>query len=287
MQPQIPIAAITDEYSPDLQTALDAMVETGMTGCELRVLWGKNIMNLDSDELARARDLVQASGMQVVSIASPILKCVLPGAPAVDTRFQQDVFASKHSFEDQPRLAEHAFHIAKFFGAKVIRVFSYWRSIEPEKCFDGVLKALDELSRSAEKEALIIGLENEHACNIATAAETARVMAALPNANLRVIWDPANCLISGQNPYPEGYRQLPADRIVHVHAKDCQVAGGHQYIFGPLGTRSVDWKGQLAALKADGYKGFVSLETHWPGPNNNKFEASWISGWNLRGLCSL
>ena len=31
-----------------------------MTGAELRVLWGKNIMNLSQDELNRARDLVQS-----------------------------------------------------------------------------------------------------------------------------------------------------------------------------------------------------------------------------------
>jgi hypothetical protein len=26
--------------------------------------------------------------------------------------------------------------------------------------------------------------------------------------------------------------------------------------------------------------------THWPGPNNDKFRASVICGWNLRGLAS-
>ncbi len=287
MQPQIPIAAITDEYSPDLATALDAMVETGMTGAELRVLWGKNILDLSNEELKWAREMLNERNLKAISIASPILKCVLPGSPDIDTRFQHDVFNSKHTFEDQPRLAERAFFIAKFLGAPIVRVFSYWRTIEPEKCFDGIVKALDGLCRQAAAEGLIVGLENEHACNISTAADTAKVLAALPNGNLKVVWDPANCLISGQDPFPEGYRQLPADRICHVHAKDCQVDENHKYIFGPVGTRSVDWKGQMAALKADGYEGYVSLETHWPGPGNNKFEASWICGWNLRGLASL
>ncbi|MCC6368990.1 MAG: sugar phosphate isomerase/epimerase [Bryobacterales bacterium] len=285
MQPQIPIASITDEFSPDLATALDAMVEIGMTGAELRVLWGKNIMDLGNEELSRARDLLGARNLEVVSIASPILKCVLPGAPPVDTRFQHDVFASKHTYDDQPRLAEQAFRIAGFFGAKIIRVFSYWRSVEPEKCFDGVLKALDMLCSMAPG-GMIIGLENEHACNIATASETRRVLDALPNANLQVVWDPANCYISGENPFPPGYRALPAERIAHVHIKDCSL-DGHKPVWGPVGTRDIDWKGQMAALKADGYKGYVSLETHWPGPQNNKYEASWICGWNLRGLASL
>jgi hypothetical protein len=28
----------------------------------------------------------------------------------------------------------------------------------------------------------------------------------------------------------------------------------------------------------------VSLETHWPGPGGDKFQASVICGWNLREL---
>ncbi|MBI3679201.1 MAG: sugar phosphate isomerase/epimerase [Acidobacteria bacterium] len=286
VQPQIPIAAITDEFSSDLETALSAMLEIGMTGAELRVLWGSNILDLSNDELERARDLVHERGLAVISIASPLLKCILPGAPETDTRFQHDIFASKHTFQDQPRLADRAFEIASRLGARIIRVFSYWRSLEPEKCFDGVVKALEDLARKAARENLIIGLENEHACNVATATETRRVLDAVTHPNLQVVWDPANCFVSGENPFPDGYRLLPPSRIVHVHAKDCHL-GGDKPVWGPLGTRSIDWKGQMAALKADGYPGFVSLETHWPGPAGDKFEASRICGWNLRGLASL
>ena len=70
-----------------------------------------------------------------------------------------------------------------------------------------------------------------------------------------------------------------------MHAKDCGMSQG-AFIWGPLGTRHVDWKGQIAALLQDGYRGALSLETHWQGPNGNKFEASRICGWNLRGLAS-
>ena len=51
-----------------------------MTGAELRVCWGKNIMDLSEEELSRALDEVQSRGMEVVSIASPLLKCVLPNS---------------------------------------------------------------------------------------------------------------------------------------------------------------------------------------------------------------
>jgi sugar phosphate isomerase/epimerase len=285
MTPKLRIAAITDEFSPNLGLALDAMSAIGMTGAELRVLWGKNVMNLDADELKRAKDLLDSRKMEVISIASPILKCVLPGGPEIDSRFQHDIFASKHTFDDQTRLLDHAFRLCEHFNAKIIRVFSYWRTVEPAKCHDAVIQALNEMGEKAKAQGLIIGLENEHACNVATAAESAKVLSAVQHPNVKLVWDPANALCAGESPFPGGYALLPKNRIVHVHTKDCHMEG-HTPIWGPLGTRSVDWRGQIAALLADGYKGWLSLETHWPGPNEDKMQASTICGWNLRGLAA-
>lgn len=281
------IAAITDEYSPsDPQKALDAMAETGMTGAELRLLWDKNILDLTDEQVDCAKKMCDARGMEIMSIASPLLKVVLPNTPPVAASLQQDAFNCKHTIEDQPRLTRRAFEIAHKTGARVIRVFSYWRSSEPEKCFDGIATALWDLGRQAEKEDLIIGLENEHACNIATGAEAAKALNAVNHPNVMLVWDPANALCAGENPFPEGYGLLPKNRIAHVHAKDCSM-DGRKALWGPLGTRSLDWKGQIQAFQNDGYKGWISLETHWPGPSNDKFRASVICGWNLRGLVTV
>src|SRR3989442_862860 len=228
------VAAITDEFSPDIEKSVASMAEIGMTGAELRMLFGKNIIDLTDDELDRARQICASKNLDIMSIASPLLKCVLPGAPEVDSRFQQDMFAAKHNFEDQPRLTARAFEIAHRLGARIVRVFSYWRSVEPDKCFDGVVTALRGLAEKAKKENLIIGLENGHACHIATASETARALAANDHPSLMLMWDPCNCYIPGEIPYPDGYRRLPVARSVNGHAKDCQVEG-HKPIWGPVG----------------------------------------------------
>jgi sugar phosphate isomerase/epimerase len=148
--------------------------------------------------------------------------------------------------------------------------------------------ALQELSDRAAEHGLIIGLENEHACNIATAHDTARVLAAVDHENLKVVWDPANAYVSGEEPFPNGYRVLEARRIAHVHAKDC-VLDGHKPRWCRLGEGDLDWVGQFAALKEDGYSGFVHLETHWAGPNparlgGDKMEASRICGSILKKM---
>jgi sugar phosphate isomerase/epimerase len=277
------LAAITDEFSPDLEKALDAMLRVGMTGVELRVIDGKNIVELTDADLDRVRAAVDAREMHIVSIASPVLKCVLPEAPPVDTRFQQDIFGSSYTIADQPRLAARALDIAARTGARIVRVFSYWRTVDSSACFDRVVDALRLLGDQAAERGIVIGLENEHACNISTGAEAAQMLAALDHPSVQVIWDPANALVSGETPYPDGYNALPARRIVHVHAKDCTVQG-HTPVWGPVGEMAVDWRGQLAALLRDRYQGWISLETHWRGPHGDKFEASMICGRNLRKL---
>ena len=281
--PGIRIGAITDEFSPDIAIAVAAMREIGMKGAELRMVNGKNIMDLTDAELDAALAIVRGAGLEVIAIASPLLKCTLPDAPPVDERFQQDVFAAKHSFEDQPRLSQRAFEIAKRSGAKIIRVFSYWRVVDPSAIFERVVDALQELSDRAAAHDLIVGIENEHACNIATAHDTARILAAVDQENLQVVWDPANAFVSGEEPFPGGYQVLESKRIAHVHAKDCTLEG-HKPIWCALGEGDIDWKGQFAALKEDGYSGYIHLETHWPGPDGNKLEGSKICGRNLKKM---
>ncbi|HXS97608.1 MAG TPA: sugar phosphate isomerase/epimerase family protein [Candidatus Limnocylindrales bacterium] len=278
-------AAITDEFSPDIQTAVASMAGIGMQGAELRMLFGKNIADLNDEEVERAIAIVRGRGLEIVSIASPLLKCVLPDSPDVDPRFQQDMFAAKHTFADQPRLTRRVFEIAGKTGAKIVRVFSFWRTVDPDAVFDRVVHSLRDLGTQAADHGITIGIENEHACNIGTGAETARLLAALNHPNVKVVWDPANALVAGENPYPEGYGKLPTRRILHVHAKDCNVRD-HKAEWLPLGQGSVDWRGQIAALARDGYTGWVSLETHWGGPGGDKHEASMICGRALQELVS-
>ncbi len=278
------VGAVTDEFSPDsLDRALGAMADLDMTFAELRVVNGRNIIDHTDAEIGAVRTAVEAKGMRVLSIASPVLKCALPDAPPIAPHIQQDMFSSASGFDDQPRLARRAFEIAERAGARIVRVFSYWRTIDPDACFDRVASALRGLAEEAGARGLVVGIENEHACNIATGAETARLLAAVDHPALQVIWDPANAFVAGEVPYPHGYRRIPLSRIVHVHAKDCTVTD-HVPTFGPLGEMGplgIDWRGQLAALAKDGYRRTISLETHWKGPNGDKFQGSIICGRNL------
>jgi len=281
----IRLAAITDEFSPDVDVALDAMKSVGMIGAELRTIGGRNIVDLSDGEVATIVAATSAREMEIVSIASPLLKCVLPEGPRVDDRYQQDVFGSPFTFDDQPRLINRVFQLTRLTGARIVRVFSYWRTVDPPQCEERIVAALHALAEEASKHGVTIGLENEYACNVGTAEESARVLTRLPHPNLQLIWDPANALILGETPYPDGYRRLPPERVLHVHVKDCIVRDGRP-VWGPVGAMGIDWRGQVRALREDAYEGWLSLETHWKGPSGDKLEASVMCARSLRELTS-
>jgi L-ribulose-5-phosphate 3-epimerase len=238
--------AVTDVFSPDVAAAAAAMREMGMRGAELRTISGSGILEVDKSVIEDAVRALHQNGLEVVAIASPLLKCAL------------------EDWGEQSKSAERIFDIACMAGAKIVRVFSGLRATHPEKSFERVVDLLQDLADKAARRALIIGLENDRACNIATAQEAAGVLAAIDHANLQVVWDPAAAYISGEKPFPTGYQMIEANRIALVHAKDCTL-DGHKPVWEPLGDGDIDWQGQIDALAEDAYTGAIHLETYWPG----------------------
>jgi len=282
---RFPLAFITDEFCQDFERAVAIAVELGYEAVEVRTLWDKNIVDLDDGSIRSLRQIGDRAGVRILSIASPVFKCTHPDGGQIDHRFEQDAFHSAHQFTDQPRILARSIEVAVELGARIVRVFSFWRTTEPQRLFGPIVESLAGAIDQAARHGLLLGLENEHACNIATAAESASVLRTLTDANFGLVWDPGNAYMAGENPYPHGYSLLPASRILHVHAKDgVWNAALARVIWGPFGEGEVDWRGQIAALAGDGYRGALSLETHWEGPQGRKEEGSRICAVTLKKL---
>ena len=259
------LAVITDEIDADLGHALDVMAEYGVHGAELRQLWDKNIADAPRDYWQRAKKELDARGMSVVGIASPFYKCALPGVepegPAGPLHS-----ASARGLGDQIAVLERSLEAAKFFGTDLVRTFSFWKHglLTPAQ-EETIVDAYAEPSAMAERAGIILGIENEHACCLGTGAQTARVLAEIGSPSVRAIWDPGNAFMDGEHPYPTGYEALQ-EFIVHVHVKDAAVrAGAPAPVWTVVGEGEIDYAGQFAALKKDGYAGWISLETHYSG----------------------
>lgn len=108
-------------------------------------------------------------------------------------------------------------------------------------------------------------MENEHACNTATAAEAVRTLVAVNVPTFKLNWDSGNSAFRGETPYPDGYKLLPKNRIGHVHCKDVERKADGTFAWQAMGRGIIDFAGQFRALKRDGYRGAGVLETHWRG----------------------
>jgi sugar phosphate isomerase/epimerase len=137
---------------------------------------------------------------------------------------------------------------------------------DPKPYREGMNQKLREAAEVCAKSNVILLLENEMACNTGTGEEAAAVLAAIPNKNFMLNWDPGNAgTFPGNVPYPNGYDLLPKERIGHCHCKDVKREAGGKYEWEPVGGGIIDWVGQFRALEHQGYHYAVSLETHWRG----------------------
>lgn len=280
-----PIAVITDEFSQDFERVCATAVELDIAGLEIRTAWDKNVLAMSDGEIDQLKQIADGHGRRFVAVASPVYKCVLPEGGEIDQRFRQDAFRAAYDFADQPRILARALEIARRLEAPVVRVFSFWRTVRPERNFRRITEILAEGGEIARQSGVLLGLENEPACHFATGEEVAGAIDELDPDPYGVVWDPGNAFVAGEAAVPHGYREIPAGRICHVHVKDCtRDPSGGQPQWCDIGAGRVGWQEQLSALEADGYAGTVSLETHWTGPGGDKYLGTTICAKSLARL---
>ena len=260
------LSVISDEISQDFGHALEvAANEFGLGFVELRGLWKKNIVNLDEKETAEAKSLLAKYDLKVTDIASPLLKVDWPGAPKSKYSPKALSYGSSYAFEQQDEVLERSIAAAKAFGTNKVRMFDFWQ-LEDDKPYREAMDAkLREFADKAAKKDIILLLENEYECNSATGAQAARTLSAVPNKNFMLNWDPGNAAAAGETAFPDGYAKLPKDRIGHVHLKDVVNKPDGKFAWAAMGKGTIQFVEQFKALSRDGYRGTMSLETHWNG----------------------
>jgi len=264
------IAVINDELGQDFGRSCEvASREFGMEWIELRGMWNKNILKLDATEVAEARRILEKYKLRVTDIASPLFKVDWPGAPRSKFSPKGAQFNADFTYDQQREVLERSIALAKAFQTDRLRCFDFWR-LEDQAPYRVAINAkLLEAANTADKQGIVLILENEFACNTATGAEAAQVLAAIQSPALMLNWDPGNAAARGETPYPNGYNLVPKNRIGHCHCKDIKAIAkptdSKEPGWAAMGSGVVDWLGQFTALKRDGYHYAVSLETHWRG----------------------
>ena len=255
-------AAITDEINIDVDHALDVMAEYGVRHAELREVYDRNISAVDEAGVERIKRATGDRGVTVVCLASPFYKTDLPGFDHAGSSTGPLHGAVALAFDEQIAMLRRLIRIADQLGTKIIRTFAFWRhGDQTEQIEDAIVEAYREPVRIAADAGVVLAIENEPSCYAGTGREVARIVERVGSRALRAVWDPANVIYGGQFADRGEYDSV-RPFTAHVHFKDAgrYAAGKPKCVLA--GEGMVNWTEQFRWLTEDGYKGFVSLETH-------------------------
>jgi sugar phosphate isomerase/epimerase len=236
------LSGFIDEISPDLGEQLALVGELGLRFVELRSVWDTNLLDLDATQLRRVRAELDAAGVRVSSIGSPIGKIPITG-------------------DNGPHLERmrHALEVARFFEAPFIRVFSYFMpaGTDPDDYRDEVISRMRELAEIAEHSGVTLLHENEKEIFGDIPRRCLDIVASVASPALTLTWDNANFVQCGVRPFTDAYPML-SPHVGYLQVKDARVDG----TVVPAGEGDGEFRETFRAFAADGFDGFVSLEPH-------------------------
>lgn len=239
------ISAFADEIAPDLPTQIRALKANGISHLELRAIDHTSVSDFTVEAARTYQAQLEANGLQVSSIGSPI------GKIRIDEPFA-------------PHLArfEHTLQIARIFKSPYVRMFSFylpeaggdWAQYRDEviarwRQFLIKAKAYPEITLLHENEKEIFGDTPERCLDLVTT---------LADSQLKLAFDPANFVQCDVQVFPHAL-DLLKQYVVYMHIKDAVYADDH---VTPVGQGDGHVQEVLEALVTQGFHGFASIEPH-------------------------
>jgi|SRR5437588_2650129 len=248
----IRLSAFADEISPELDEQIAVLNSEHIHFLDLRSVWNTNVLDLTDQQVTRIKETLDAHGIGVAAIGSPI------GKVPIDSSFDEHL----HRFEQ-------AITMAHALQTPYIRIFSFYPPASLKEGSDDsgvvntteyrneVLRRLREMTARARAAGVILLHENEKDIYGDTIARCVDLLQSCDDARFQAILDPANFIQCGQTPYPDAYEAL-RPWLRYVHVKDARPDGS----VVAAGEGAARWPDLLQRLRADGYDGFLSLEPH-------------------------
>jgi len=237
------LSGFGDEIDPDPAIQAAVLLALGASHIEVRSAWDVNVSELEKEAVERLRGILDEKGLKVSAVASPI------GKVDVSLPVEHEV----------NRLGQ-IISVAKGLDAKYVRIFSFYRADgqSQEEIRDAVMERMRALAAEAEANGIVLLHENEKGIYGDTPERVLDIMETVASPALRVAWDNANFVQVGVKPYTEGYAML-RPYLEYLQVKDALADTGEVV---PSGQGDGELDATIAALKADGFTGFASLEPH-------------------------
>lgn len=198
----IRLCAFSDEANPTLEGQIKAMKRNGIGLTELRSIAGKNVKDLTLEEAAQIKEELDAAGIAVWSVGSPLGK--------VDITVDIDEYL---------KVVAHVCELAGMLGAERIRMFSFFGAYDqPEKVYEYLRRMIEVADRYGVK----LCHENEKDIYGDTLE---RVLLIMHNVQgLYYVYDPANFL-QVEQPAVETLKALHS-KTEYFHIKDVIASTG-------------------------------------------------------------
>lgn len=239
------LGVITDEVSQSLEEAAAFAKRFELTGVELRSVAGEGPFEWTLKTVKGFQTILKREGLRVIGISSPLFKCDMHDREAI-----------KRHLAGLQRCAEFCDEL----GCSLIRGFDFWEAgasvSERAERFGPVI----EICR---KYGLTCALEYDPSVHASTPPLLRELVDAIDAPQVRALFDPGNGIFSRPNshPFPEDYETLKPV-LCHIHIKDALPGpDGVQAVC--IGEGRVNYPALLRRLLADGYSGYLMLETHY------------------------
>ena len=240
-------SVITDEISQDLKIAAQMAREYGLQGLEIRSVNEKNPFQMGKEDTKFVKSVADDFGLEICAVSSPMYKCDF-----------HDLATRKAHEETFLRMMDTMHD----WGTTRIRTFDFFNMHDGGAHRDEIVELYHKLADIVEDAGVTMLLESEPSVNSVNIALLVDFLKKVNRKSVQAVYDPGNEVadVNAPWPYPTGY-ELLKPYLRHVHVKDLR--RGAEMTPVPLGEGDVDFHGIFAALKRDGYDGWVSLETHY------------------------
>lgn len=197
------LSAFADEYSPEFKGQILGLSKFGIDHIELRGLDGKNVSELTVDEAKEYKRQLDAAGMKLSAVGSPLGKISLDG----------DLNAH---FELTRRVCE----TANIMECGRIRAFSFYDTTDRrEEVIENLGKMIDICSSAG----VLFCHENEKGIYGDTPDKCLDIKREFGD-RIGVVFDHANYIQCKCEPYPSAYN-LFGEYITYMHIKDATAEG--------------------------------------------------------------
>jgi sugar phosphate isomerase/epimerase len=241
------LSAIADDISPDLSEQVRTLKDLNLGYIDLRSVDGKQVRDFTDKDVGRIRELLRRNDIRVSCIGSSV------GHSSIDTSF----------YEGLAELAR-VIEIGKALGTHRIRIFGSCPpenipSADYDEYLDRSLRHMERFITLAQRENVILLLENQRQTVVDTVARCYRLIRSLSGPHFRFLWDPANFVRVGEGRITEDGWDLLGSEVGYVHIRDALLADGRVVAAGE-GDGQV--RELLERLQAANYNGFLALEPH-------------------------